>query len=130
MEEKACDIPQYNLRAEDLESFLGPLESKVLDAVWGFEKYPVTVRDCYKELNKTNKLAYTSVMSTMDRLYEKGFLDRTIEKGKGGLLYKYWPKMSKAEFNNHAVREIIGSLVDKFGKGMVTSCFTDEVGKK
>ena len=68
-------------------------------------------------------------MSTMDRLYEKGYLERSIERGKGGLLYKYWPKMSKEEFNSHAVREIIGSLVNKFGSGMVANCFT-EVSKK
>ena len=129
MEEKSCDIPQYNLNGADLESFLGPLEAKVLQAVWGFNKYPITVRDCYNVLNDRGKIAYTTVMSTMDRLYEKGYLERSIERGKGGLLYKYWPKMSKEEFNSHAVREIIGSLVSKFGSGMVANCFT-EVSKK
>ena len=129
MEEKSCDIPQYNLNGADLESFLGPLEAKVLQAVWGFNKYPITVRDCYNVLNDRGKIAYTTVMSTMDRLYEKGYLERSIERGKGGLLYKYWPKMSKEEFKSHAVREIIGSLVNKFGSGMVANCFT-EVSKK
>jgi predicted transcriptional regulator len=130
MEEKSCEIPQYNLNAADLESFLGPLEARVLQAVWSFDSYPITVRDCYKVMNEKGKIAYTTVMSTMDRLHEKGYLERSIERGKGGLLYKYWPKMSKDEFNSHAVREIIGSLVNKFGRGMVASCFTEEAAKR
>jgi predicted transcriptional regulator len=81
-------------------------------------------------MNEKGKIAYTTVMSTMERLHEKGYLERSIERGKGGLLYKYWPKMSKDEFNSHAVREIIGSLVNKFGRGMVASCFTEEAVKK
>ena len=74
-------------------------------------KHLPRAQPCYKVLNEKGKIAY-------------------IERGKGGLLYKYWPKMSMEEFNSHAVREIIGSLVNKFGKGMVTSCFTEELSKK
>ena len=105
MEDKSCDIPQYNLNGADLESFLGPLEARVLQAVWSFKSYPITVRDCYNVLNEKGKMRYTTVMSTMDRLLRERLSERSIERGKGGLLYKYWPKMSKEEFNSHAVRD-------------------------
>ena len=82
MEEKSCEIPQYNLNGADLESFLGPLEARVLQAVWGFDSYPITVRDCYKVLNEKGKIAYTTVMSTMDRLHEKGLISNPKGKAK------------------------------------------------
>jgi len=122
MEKEECDIPHFNLEGEDLESFLGPLESKVLDTIWSFDKYPITVRDCFERMSKGGKVAYTSVMTTMDRLHGKGFLERSIEKGKGGLIYVYWPKMNKSEFQQHALRRVMDNLVTKFGKGMVASC--------
>jgi len=126
MTDKKCEIPTYNLKGEDLESFLGPLESKVLETIWSLQKKPVTVRECYEELNKKGKIAYTSVMSTMDRLFNKGFLERSIERGKGGLYYVYWPTMLEKEFNEEAVRQILGNLIAKFGKGMVANCFAEE----
>jgi predicted transcriptional regulator len=126
MDKEGCDIPNYNLEGEDLESFLGPLESKVLETVWSCEKYPITVRDIFEKMSKSGKIAYTSVMTTMDRLHGKGFLERSIEKGKGGLYYVYWPKMSKAEFQEHALRKVMDNLVAKFGKGMVASCLDDQ----
>ena len=128
-ENNECEIPHFNLKGEDLESFLGPLEAKVLETMWALPKKPATVRDCYEVLNSKSKIAYTSVMSTMDRLYSKGFLQRSIERGKGGLYYVYWPTMSEAEFSEKAVKQVLNSLVSKFGKGMVASAFA-EVEKK
>ena len=48
-------------------------------------------------------------MNTMDRLYEKGLLDRKIEKSKGGayLYYVYWPKLEEANFKEAAVRQVL-----------------------
>jgi predicted transcriptional regulator len=130
MEEKECEIPHFTLKGEDLESYLGPLEAKVLETMWVLSKKPATVRDCYEVLNKKNKIAYTSVMSTMDRLYSKGFLERSIERGKGGLYYVYWPTMSKQEFNENAVKQVLSSLVSKYGKGMVASCLAEQSDEK
>jgi predicted transcriptional regulator len=130
MEEKECEIPHFNLKGEDLESFLGPLEAKVLETMWSLPKKPATVRDCYEVLNKKGKIAYTSVMSTMDRLFSKGYLQRSIERGKGGLYYVYWPTMSEQEFSEKAVKQVLSSLVTRFGKGMVASAFAEEVEKK
>ena len=95
IEEKKLGFSQYNIEGKALEAFLGPLESNIMEAIWGSKKTPITVREIHAALNKTKKIAYTTVMSTMDRLFEKDLLDRKIEKGRGGLYYVYWPKLEK-----------------------------------
>jgi predicted transcriptional regulator len=124
-EEKKPGFSQYNIEGKALEAFLGPLESNIMEAIWGSKKTPITVREIYAALNKTKKIAYTTVMSTMDRLFEKDLLDRKIEKGRGGLYYVYWPKLEKQNFQKSAVREVLASLIGNFGE-VVTSCLIEE----
>jgi predicted transcriptional regulator len=55
----------------------GPLEAAVMGVVWGADE-PVVVRDVVDRLNadRADPLAYTTVMTVMTRLAEKGVLDR------------------------------------------------------
>jgi predicted transcriptional regulator len=78
------------------------------------------------ELRKKKPVAYTTIMNTMDRLYEKSLLDRKIEKSKGGayLYYVYWPKLEEANFKEAAVRQVLSSLLDNFDE-LVTSCLVE-----
>jgi predicted transcriptional regulator len=124
-EEKKPEFSQYNMDGKALEAFLGPLESNIMEAIWGSKKIPITVREIHAALNRTKKIAYTTVMSTMDRLFEKSLLDRKIEKGRGGLFYVYWPKLEKRSFQKSAVREVLASLIGNFGEA-VTSCLIEE----
>jgi predicted transcriptional regulator len=123
--EQKSKISQYNLGRKELEAFLGPLEANIIGVIWNSDKKPLRVRDVYEELKKKKDIAYTTVMSTMDRLYEKGLLDRRIEKGKGGLFYVYWPKLEEQSFKKSAVREVISSLIENFG-AIVTSYLVEE----
>ena len=52
---------------------LGPLEQRVLDLLWK-QPQAVAVREVQSALG--DELAYTTVMTTLDRLYKKGFLAR------------------------------------------------------
>jgi predicted transcriptional regulator len=118
-------ISQYNLGRKELEAFFGPLEANIIETVWNSEKKPLTVRKVYEKLKREKSIAYTTVMSTMDRLYVKGLLDRQIEKGKGGLFYVYWPKLEEQSFKKSAVRQVISSLIENFGE-VVTSYLIEE----
>ena len=82
---------------------LGPLESQLLRLLW--ERGSATVR----ELMETGEVngAYTTVMTTLDRLYKKGVLDRVAE----GRAYRYSPRLSKEEFRGSVVRRAIGELL-------------------
>ncbi len=56
-----------------LEKFLGELQLAVMEAVW--KRQPVSVSDVLTELTQQKRdLAYTTVMTTMSRLAEKGWL--------------------------------------------------------
>jgi predicted transcriptional regulator len=118
-------ISQFNLGRKELEAFLGPLEANIIGVIWNSDKKPLRVRDVYEKLKQKKDIAYTTVMSTMDRLYEKSLLDRRIEKGKGGLFYVYWPKLEEESFKKSAVREVISSLIENFG-AIVTSYLVEE----
>ena len=110
---------EYKLDGERLESILGPLEAEVLNTVFE-KKTSVRVREVYEELKKKRKIAYTTVMTTMNTLFEKGLLDRRIEKGRGGLLYVYWPRMSKKEIERSVVSQVIDSLLKNFGDSVTS----------
>jgi len=124
-EDKKPDVSQYNIDGKALEAFLGPLEANTMDVIWNSRKTPVTVREVYEALKKTKNIAYTTVMSTMDRLFDKHLLDRKIAKGRGGLYYVYWPALEKQTFQKSVVREVLSSLIDNFGE-VVANCLVDE----
>ena len=124
-EDKKPEFSQYNIDGKALEAFLGPLEANTMEAIWTSKKTPQTVRDVYEALKKSKAIAYTTVMSTMDRLFEKHLLDRKIEKGRGGLYYVYWPAFEKQTFQKSAVREVLSSLISNFGD-VVANCLVDE----
>ena len=56
---------------------LTPLELDIMKAVW--KRPPITVRDVQAEIRPARQLAYTTVMTIMDRLHQKGFLTRTLK---------------------------------------------------
>jgi predicted transcriptional regulator len=124
-EDKKPDVSQYNIEGKALEAFLGPLEANIMDTIWSAKKTPLTVREVYEDIKKTKSIAYTTVMSTMDRLFEKHLLDRKVAKGRGGLYYVYWPALEKQLFQRSAVREVLSSLIDNFGE-VVANCLVDE----
>src|SRR3989454_503838 len=73
------------------EKFLGPLEAEVMDRLW--KRRSATVRDIVVELARTRELAYTTVMTIMVRLHEKGLLERV----RDGKTYVYRPAFTRAE---------------------------------
>src|SRR5207237_5523568 len=75
---------------------LGKLERQVLDRAW--QRGEVTVRDIYIAFDE--KVAYTTLMTTLDRLYKKQLLDRR----KDGRAFLYAPAVTREEFE-HGIRE-------------------------
>jgi predicted transcriptional regulator len=57
---------------------LGDLEDAVMTRVWQWNR-PVTVREVLEDLRQERSIAYTTVMTVMDNLHQKGWLRRTSE---------------------------------------------------
>jgi len=74
-------------RAHDLENLFGALETRVLDALWKHSS-PQSVRDLHPEFAG---VAYTTLMTTLDRLHRKGVLDRE----KAGRAFVYRPRQTR-----------------------------------
>ena len=71
----------------------GELEAAVMDRVWDHDPYTVTVREVFEEMAQQRRIAYTTVMSTMDNLYRK----RWLKRQRDGKAYLYQASMSREE---------------------------------
>jgi predicted transcriptional regulator len=80
----------------------GGLEAVVMQHLWGLDS-PATVRSVLDELQATRPLAYTTVLTVMDNLHSKGFLDRE----RAGRAHVYWPTRSRAEYAAELMREAL-----------------------
>lgn len=56
---------------------LTPLELDIMKAVW--QQPSISVKDVQAAIRPTRRLAYTTVMTIMHRLYQKGFLTRKLK---------------------------------------------------
>jgi len=91
---------------EGLRSSLFDLEAEIMDLVWAEDWEEFAVSDVHKVLEGRREVAYTTVMTTITRLFDKGLLKREKE----GRKYVYRPAMPRAEFVEAMTREVLGSL--------------------
>lgn len=102
---------------------LGKLERQVLDETW--ERREVSVRDIYLAFEE--RIAYTTLMTTLDRLYKKRLLDRR----KDGRAFLYSPLVSQEEFE-HGIREdVIDGLLGDGAQGVrpMLACIVETVSE-
>ena len=95
----------FNLRKEGLKRVLGELEATVLERIWGREN--VAVRDVFNELQQERDIAYTTVMTTMDRLWSKGLLSRVKDRNA----YLYSPVYSKKRLIQNCINQVLDSVL-------------------
>jgi predicted transcriptional regulator len=83
---------------------LGPLEERMLEALW--TRGTATVRELVED--GYDDLAYTTVMTTLDRLFKKGLLERSEE----GRAFRYAPRCSREELHREAAGHAFRQLLD------------------
>jgi predicted transcriptional regulator len=72
---------------------LGDLEDAVMTRVWEWNR-PVTVREVLEDLQKERSIAYTTVMTVLDNLHQKGWVRREAE----GRAYRYEAVSTRAAY--------------------------------
>ncbi|MGU3498888.1 BlaI/MecI/CopY family transcriptional regulator [Mycobacterium sp. C31M] len=82
----------------------GDLEATVMDRVWASPD-GTTVRAIFDDLADARQIAYTTVLSTMDNLYRKGWVRRERE----GKAYRYWATMTREERSANLMRAAFDS---------------------
>lgn len=98
---------------------LGPLEQRLLEALWA--RGSTTVR----ELLDTgyDDLAYTTVMTTLDRLYKKNVLTREAE----GRAFRYAPRFTREELHREVAGEVFRQLLDASPAGSLPLSYLVEI---
>src|SRR5579862_1726558 len=101
---------------------LGPLERKLLEEVWS--RQSVTVRELVA--GGKIRLAYTTVMTTLDRLYKKGLLDRAAE----GKAFRYSCRCAPKEVPQlAAVTNMQRWIATGDVSSLHLSCFVEAIGE-
>lgn len=109
---------------EALIASLGKLENEVINEVWS--RGEVSVREIADGLG--DRFAYTTIMTTLDRLYKKGLLKRR----RLGKAYLYQAKFSPEELERGVTEDVIGSLLDAGTEHIepVLACIVDAVSER
>jgi predicted transcriptional regulator len=95
-------------RKHTLAEVLGPLENEIMEVVW--DKGDVTVRDVHESLQRKRAIAYTTVMTTLGRLADKGFLRRIEDQPA----HHYNAIVSRDDYASTTVKSVVDWLVDHF----------------
>jgi predicted transcriptional regulator len=103
---------------------LGSLERQVLDEVWRRDE--VSVRDVYRAFDE--RIAYTTVMTTLDRLFKKNLLERR----KHGRAFIYMPSVSEADLKQGITEDVIEGLLGHGAEHVepVLACIVDTVSER
>lgn len=93
----------YRFLGRSPKTTLGPLEQQLLEEIWKCKT--ATVRELLDQSKL--KLAYTTIMTTLDRLYKKQLLNRVAE----GRAFRYSPRHTQEELKKAAAGETIRQLL-------------------
>lgn len=126
---RAMPSPKFTLRGfkrprDVASSALGKLERQVLSEVWQHSE--VSVRDVYLAFGET--VAYTTIMTTLDRLFKK----RLLTRRKDGRAFVYLPAVSPAEFDQGIREDVIDGLLGRGAEAVqpVLACIVDAVSER
>lgn len=103
-----------------VEKHLGSLEAMIMRVLW--ERPGLSVRQVADALPGGRPRAYTTVMTVMNRLVNKGLLERR----PAGRAYVYRPRLSERELVERITRHMVRALLSDFG-GVAVAQFVGEL---
>lgn len=101
---------------------LGPLEIQVMEVIW--EHGECSVHDVVEKLD--TRLAYTTVMTTLDRLFKKGMLNRhKLERA-----FVYIARLSNQEWERRRAGDLVAGFLagPQPSRELLLSSLVDAVG--
>ncbi|MDI6716264.1 MAG: BlaI/MecI/CopY family transcriptional regulator [Actinomycetota bacterium] len=84
---------------------MGELEADIMNVVWRLGG--ASVKDVFEELYPTKRLAYTTIMTVMSRLANKGIL----KQDRSNTAYMYTPKIDQQEMANTMISQVIDKVL-------------------
>ena len=107
-------INKFKMNENGLNRFFGPLEAKIMEILWSNEE--MSIKDVQRVLEQEKMTNFNTVMTVMNRLVEKGILQKRSE-GRSSL---YKPVLSRIDFLNAQSKEMTHELMDEFGNVVVS----------
>lgn len=99
-------ILRFDPTKHGIERWLGPRESSIMITLWARAE-PCTVKRVWRELQKQGeRIAYTTVMTIMTRMYQKAMIDRV----KRGLAFVYTIRETREAFEERQIAIIVESI--------------------
>ena len=123
-------IPKFLLRrgfsrpSEALIASLGRLEQSVMKEMWRNQE--MSVRQVTEALG--DRVVYTTVMTTLDRLYKKGLVTRRKE----GRAFLYSPRLSPEELERGVAADVLNNLLSAGNDSVepILACMVDAVSER
>ena len=89
---------------------LGDLERAIMDRLWAIDpptpESAMSVREIHDSLSQERDIAYTTVMTVLDRLTKKGLVTRE----RDGRAWRYLPQSTSEELTAHLLRDSLDHI--------------------
>ncbi|HEX7716546.1 MAG TPA: BlaI/MecI/CopY family transcriptional regulator [Marmoricola sp.] len=92
-----------------LRSNLGDLERSVMETLWDAGDGWLTVRDVHDRLSAGRDIAYTTVMTVLDRMTRK----QIVEREREGRAWRYRPTQSRGQMTAEVMRQALGEFAEE-----------------
>lgn len=114
----------YRVRTgkKGLELRLHELEAAIMDVVWKRALTRFCVHDVLSALEENRDIAYTTVMTTLGRLHDKGVLERV----RDGKRYLYSAQLTREQFLESTAREVLDGAL---GEQQVLAMLVEKVSE-
>ncbi|MGG0410109.1 BlaI/MecI/CopY family transcriptional regulator [Peribacillus simplex] len=108
------NIKNFKYDEVGLNRFFGPLEANIMEYLW--DKDEQSIKSVQQSLELDKPINFNTVMTVMNRLVEKGILEKRSE----GRLSLFRPVQSKAEFLEEQSKKLTENLLAEFGGAVIS----------
>jgi len=109
------------MKVKKINFSLGELEREIMELVWKYQES--SVREVLSALQKKRHIAYTTVMTIMSRLADKGLLQRRLEESGA---YSYTSVYDKQKYLAVVSKKTVDGLIKDYGE-LAVAQFIDAV---
>lgn len=107
---KRFKLSSFRPAESGIRKALGDLEADIMELVW--QKDITSVREIHEDLEASREIAYTTVMTVMGRLSDKGIL----QKERDGKQYLYKPAVTREEFSQTMFDSVVSGFRADLGR--------------
>lgn len=106
-------------------SSLGDLERSVIETLWDAGDAWLTVREVHETLARNRDIAYTTVMTVLDRMTRKELLERE----RDGRAWRYRATQTRGAMTAEVMRQALGEFTEKTSQRDRTAALVAFVGE-